>query len=44
METWWWNDRVEAAVAEKRERFKVLNVFRKLGNTLEATIAKFTRE
>ena len=39
-ETWWWNDRVEAAVAEKRTRFKAYNVLRKRGNTPEATMAK----
>ena len=39
-ETWWWNDHVEAAIAEKRAHFKAYNVLRKRGNTPEATVAK----
>ena len=27
-ETWWWDDSVEIAIAEKRERFKAYNVLR----------------
>ena len=39
-ETWWWDDSVEAAIAEKRERFKAYNVLRVQGNSLEVKAAK----
>ena len=39
-ETWWWNDRVESAVAEKRARFKAYNALRKQGNTSAAMKAR----
>ena len=39
-ETWWWDDKVEAAIAEKRERFKAYNVLRAQGNSLEVEAAK----
>ena len=39
-ETWWWNDRVEAAVAHKRALFKTYNALRKHGNSSAANKAK----
>ena len=39
-ETWWWDDSVEAAIAEKRECFKTYNVLRVQGNSLEVEAAK----
>ena len=39
-ETWWWNDRVDAAIAEKRNRFKAYNVLRAQGNPPEVEAAK----
>ena len=39
-ETWWWNDRVEDAVCEKRSRFKAYNALRKAGKSAEANEAK----
>ena len=39
-ETWWWDDRVDAAIAEKRERFRAYNVLRVQGNPLEVEAAK----
>ena len=39
-ETWWWNDRVEAAVTTKRTLFKAYNSLRKRGATPEALAAR----
>ena len=41
-ETWWWNDRVDDAVKEKRARFKVYNALKKAGKLSEAKEAKAT--
>ena len=38
--TWWWNDRVETAIAEKRACFKAYNALRAQGDSIEATAAK----
>ena len=38
-ETWWWNERVEDAVNEKRARFKAYNTLKKQGKTAESTAA-----
>ena len=39
-ETWWWNDRVEEAIAEKRARYKTFRTMRRTGTTAETTTAK----
>ena len=39
-ETWWWNEHVESAIAEKRACFKAYNALRKQGSSPEATVAK----
>ena len=39
-ETWWWNERVEEAVLEKRARFKAYNTLKKGGKTDEAKEAE----
>ena len=39
-ETWWWNDRVEDAVKEKRIRYKAYNALKKAGKVVEAKEAK----
>ena len=39
-ETWWWNDRVEDAVREKRSRFKTYKALKKEGKSAEANQAK----
>ena len=39
-ETWWWNDRVDDAIKEKRARFKTYNTLRKAGKVIEAKEAK----
>ena len=39
-ETWWWNERVEDAINEKRVRFRAYNVLRKQGKIAEANAAK----
>ncbi|MCP3892139.1 MAG: hypothetical protein GY702_25195, partial [Desulfobulbaceae bacterium] len=38
--TWWWNDHVETAIAEKRAYFKAYNAMRAQGNSIEAVAAK----
>ena len=35
-ETWWWNDRVEDVVKEKRIRYKAYNALKKVGKVVEA--------
>ena len=37
--TWWWNERVESAIAEKRACFKAYNALRSQGNSMEARAA-----
>ena len=39
-ETWWWNDRVEDAVKEKRIRYKAYNALKKAGKVVKAKEAK----
>ena len=41
-ETWWWNERVEEAVNEKRARYKIYNTLKKQGKTAETNAAKAT--
>ena len=35
-EIWWWNERVEDAINEKRARFRAYNVLKKQGKIAEA--------
>ena len=39
-ETWWWNDRVDTAITEKRKHFKTYNTLNSRGNTPDAIKAK----
>ena len=39
-ETWWWNDKVEDAVKEKRIRYKAYNALKKVSKVVEAKEAK----
>ena len=39
-ETWWWNDRVDDAIKEKRSRYKTYNALKKSGNVTESREAK----
>ena len=41
-ETWWWDDRVEDAINEKRSRYKTYKKLRKQGRTPETIAAKET--
>ena len=39
-ETWWWDDRVEDAINEKRSRYRAYKILRKQGHTPETVAAK----
>ena len=39
-ETWWWDDRVEDAINEKRSRYRTYKKLRKQGHTSETIAAK----
>jgi hypothetical protein len=41
-ETWWWTDRVDDAIKEKRARYKTYNALKKAGNVIETNEAKTT--
>jgi hypothetical protein len=39
-ETWWWNDKVDAAINQKCARFKIYKALDKEGKSSEAEEAK----